>query len=95
MTTKQVAAIIISTVVLTFGGFYGIMQIDHNQRLERKASDQCWIKGGEYRDGTCEMPKKAELQQKAEDSCGHRQYIISDADIYCVDDKHGVFKVGQ
>lgn len=39
------------------GGFYGIMHVDHTQRMERKAADQCWVDGGTYTDGECKMPE--------------------------------------
>lgn len=59
MTVTAVAA----TLGIFIGGFYGIMHIDHTQRMERKAADQCWVDGGTYTDGECKMPEDTRTDQ--------------------------------
>lgn len=62
------SAAIIGTVVGIALGSFGAAQIGlASHRVEQKASDDCWIKGGEYKDGRCEMPE--DLMSNQEKVC--------------------------
>lgn len=57
METKRVIAYLIGFVI---GGFIGILAFTwwyDARQDERLADDRCWVAGGVYRDGACEMPK--------------------------------------
>jgi hypothetical protein len=57
MGIKHGVAAGITAGVVIFGGFAGAMYLDNSLRMERKAVDYCWIKGGTYTEGKCEMPQ--------------------------------------
>jgi hypothetical protein len=67
----------------------------HVQKQEQTASDLCWVKGGTYVDGTCHMPQKSETQVRIERACGTDNAYIMEGDpaVYCINDKHGLYKV--
>lgn len=95
MKTSQLVGAIILANAIVFGGFAGIIHLDNHYRVERKAADQCWIKDGTYKGGKCEMPQKSPIQLRAEEACADDNYYVLEGDpvIYCIDSKHGVYKV--
>lgn len=54
----MMSARIIGTAVGIALGSFAAAQIGMaSHRVEQQADDACWVKGGEYRDGKCEMPQ--------------------------------------
>lgn len=78
MNTTGIIATVAMATAVTFGGFYGIMQMDHTQRMERKVSDRCWIDGGTYKDGTCERPEDTLTDQEKVCMAMKGSYVIID-----------------
>lgn len=58
MNTSGIIATVLTATAVTVGGLYGIVHVDHVQRMERNASSHCWMDKGEWKDGTCVMPEE-------------------------------------
>ena len=94
MNAKQAVAAIVTGAVITFGGFAGVIHLDNNLRMERKASDRCWIKGGTYKDGTCETPEDRMSPEAKVCTAMRGSYAVTTGDKFtCYEDKGSVLEI--